>query len=178
MVSNLKASEFYERLGSKDVIHVLDVRTDIENATQSLSGALHIPLDRLNNAEHTSKLNELSGELFLLCKGGKRAQMAAEILVQQLQIPLVVIDGGLDALVEMGCPVESNTSSWSLERQVRLVAGSLVAITCLLATFVNPGFIWLSIFVGLGLVFAAATDTCAMGLLLARMPWNRHQGKV
>ena len=28
-------------------------------------------------------------------------------------------------------------------------------------------------FVGSGLVFAGATDTCAMGMLLARLPYNR-----
>ena len=31
----------------------------------------------------------------------------------------------------------------------------------------------LSAFVGAGLVFAGLSDWCGMGLLLARMPWNR-----
>ena len=31
----------------------------------------------------------------------------------------------------------------------------------------------LAAFVGAGLVFAGITDTCGMGMLLARMPWNR-----
>ena len=37
----------------------------------------------------------------------------------------------------------------------------------------HPAFIWLSAFVGAGLVFAGITDTCGMGMLLARMPWNQ-----
>jgi hypothetical protein len=32
----------------------------------------------------------------------------------------------------------------------------------------------LSAFVGAGLVFAGITDFCGMGLLLARMPWNKR----
>ena len=29
-------------------------------------------------------------------------------------------------------------------------------------------------FIGAGLVFSGVTDTCGMGLVLARMPWNRR----
>ena len=31
----------------------------------------------------------------------------------------------------------------------------------------------LAAFVGAGLMFAGITDTCGMGMLLARMPWNQ-----
>ena len=61
---------------------------------------------------------------------------------------------------------------WALERQVRFAAGLLVLTGVLSSVFVHPYFVWLSAFVGAGLVFAAVTDTCAMGLLLAKMPWN------
>ncbi|EGG99186.1 hypothetical protein imdm_1410 [gamma proteobacterium IMCC2047] len=42
----------------------------------------------------------------------------------------------------------------------------------LLGFFVAPGFYGLSAFVGAGLIFAGVSDTCMMGMLLARMPWN------
>ena len=61
----------------------------------------------------------------------------------------------------------------SLERQVRIAAGSLVCLGVLLAWLVHPAFIGLSAFVGAGLIFAGVTDTCGLALLLARMPWNR-----
>jgi hypothetical protein len=60
----------------------------------------------------------------------------------------------------------------SLERQVRIAAGLLV-VTGVALSFVRPFFIGLSTFVGAGLVFAGITDTCAMGLLIAKMPWNQ-----
>jgi predicted branched-subunit amino acid permease len=60
----------------------------------------------------------------------------------------------------------------SLERQVRIVAGSLVLIGAVLGWLVHPGFYGLAAFVGAGLVFAGITDFCGMGLLLARLPWN------
>mgnify|MGYP003572779105 FL=1 len=61
----------------------------------------------------------------------------------------------------------------SLERQVRIAAGSLVVLGVALGFAVHPGFFGLAGFVGAGLVFAGLTDTCGMGMVLARMPWNR-----
>jgi hypothetical protein len=43
----------------------------------------------------------------------------------------------------------------------------------LLGLFWNRFLLGLPLFVGGGLVFAGITDTCGMGMLLARMPWNR-----
>jgi len=42
-----------------------------------------------------------------------------------------------------------------------------------LGFLVHPYFFGLSGFVGAGLMFAGITDTCAMGMLIARMPWNQ-----
>jgi hypothetical protein len=61
----------------------------------------------------------------------------------------------------------------SLERQVRIAAGTLVLAGAMLGYFAHPYWIALPAFVGAGLVFAGITDTCGMGMMLARMPWNR-----
>ena len=61
----------------------------------------------------------------------------------------------------------------SLERQVRITAGSLVLLGVVLGFQVDNNFFLLSGFIGAGLMFAGITDTCMMGMLIARMPWNR-----
>jgi hypothetical protein len=61
----------------------------------------------------------------------------------------------------------------SLERQVRIAAGTLVATGTLLGAFVSPWWLILPGFVGGGLIFAGVTDFCGMAMLLARMPWNK-----
>ncbi|WP_419866828.1 YgaP family membrane protein [Altericroceibacterium endophyticum] len=58
-------------------------------------------------------------------------------------------------------------------RQVQITAGTLILIGVLLAAFVAPGFIWLSGFVGAGLLFAGLSGWCGMATLLSAMPWNR-----
>ena len=64
-------------------------------------------------------------------------------------------------------------SAISLERQVQIAAGLLVLLGALLGWLVHPAFVGLAAFVGAGLVFAGITDTCGMGMMLARMPWNQ-----
>lgn len=65
-----------------------------------------------------------------------------------------------------------------LERRLRIAAGSLVAGGAALAAF-GPSPLWQQIgmwlagFIGSGLVFAGVTDTCGMGMLIAKMPWNQ-----
>ena len=54
-----------------------------------------------------------------------------------------------------------------------IAAGLLVLIGSLLGFFWHPYFIGISAFVGAGLAFAGITDTCGMGMMLARMPWNQ-----
>jgi hypothetical protein len=64
-------------------------------------------------------------------------------------------------------------AAWAIERQVRLVAGSLVLLGLALS-YLWPWTIVLAWFVPAGLVFAALTDSCAMDMLIAKMPWNRR----
>ena len=54
-----------------------------------------------------------------------------------------------------------------------LALAVLVLAGLLLGWLVHPAFLGLSAFVGAGLVFAGITDTCGMGMMLARMPWNQ-----
>ena len=70
-------------------------------------------------------------------------------------------------------PVSRGRARWDLERQVRLVAGSIVLAAVLLGVGGPAPVKWLAGAIGAGLTVAALTDTCAMGMLLARLPYNR-----
>jgi rhodanese-related sulfurtransferase len=86
---------------------------------------------------------------------------------------LVNVDGGTSAWQSAGLPVVEGKKVMSLERQVRIAAGSLVVIGVIVGQFVHPSGFGLSGFIGAGLVFSAVTNTCGMGMLIAKMPWNR-----
>ena len=71
------------------------------------------------------------------------------------------------------CPVKTGRAQFPLFRQIQIGAGALVLLG-LLGGLVWSPMAWLSAFVGAGLVFAGVTGFCGLGLLLARMPWNRR----
>ncbi len=156
---------------------VLDVRTAAEVASESVPGSIHIPLHELSAEKLNQALKQREGEvknLYLLCQSGKRAETAARQLAGAIDCNLLVVEGGVNALRQCRVPLETGAGKViSLERQVRIAAGSLVVLGVLLGALLHPGFYALAGFVGAGLTFAGITDTCAMGMLLARMPWNR-----
>jgi rhodanese-related sulfurtransferase len=150
---------------------VIDVREYAEYETERIDGAKLVPLSAL---EQNAPAIDGTKPIYVMCRSGQRAAQAAQRLTQMGFKNPTVVEGGMLAWSAAGLPVEKGTSKvWSLERQVRFTAGLIVLIGVLLAVFVHPYFIALSGFIGAGLVFAAATDTCAMGMMLARMPWNQ-----
>lgn len=158
-------------------ICILDVRTAAEVKAAGLPDCLHIPLHDLTPERLQAEI-EKSGkngaQVYLLCQGGKRAEMAAEQLQGKFNAELVIIEGGMNAVKQSNIPLaEQGKNVIPLERQIRIVAGLLVITGAALGTWVNPAFYGLSAFVGAGLVFAGVTDICAMGMLIAKAPWNK-----
>ncbi|MEL6105553.1 MAG: rhodanese-like domain-containing protein [Planctomycetota bacterium] len=153
-------------------IELVDVRTPVEFRALHATGARNIPLDRID--AHEMRQGDGADEtIYLICQTGNRSRSAAKKLLAGGLENIISVDGGTDAWVAAGLPVVRGLKAISLERQVRIAAGSLVFLGATLGFFVHPYFIGVSAFVGAGLVFAGLTDTCGMGLLIAKMPWNQ-----
>lgn len=164
--------ELQKILANNPAATVLDVRTPVEFSEVHVPQARSVPLDELKPAALGLARDQ---PVYLLCRSGQRATKAAEKLAKDGFTQPVVVEGGTLAWMDANLPVTRGTAKViSLERQVRIAAGSLVLTGAVLAQFMNPHFIWLSGFVGAGLMFAGITDFCGMGLLLAKMPWNRR----
>ena len=155
-------------------MQLIDVRTPAEFQAVHASNARNIPLDRLDpDAMLGSGGIAKHDALYLICRSGSRASKAGERLTAAGFPNVVCVEGGTQAWVECGLPVVEGKKTFSLERQVRIASGILVLLGVGLGWWMHPGFLGLAAFVGAGQVFAGVTDTCGMGLLLARMPWNR-----
>lgn len=155
-------------------IDVIDVRTPVEFREVHLEFARNVPLDKLDPVAVMQTRNGTRDEpLYLICRSGSRGRQACEKFLAAGFTNIVNVEGGTLACVESGLPVVRGKKMISLERQVRIAAGLLVLLGALLGWFVHPAFIGLSAFVGAGLIFAGVTDTCGMGMMLARMPWNQ-----
>lgn len=156
-------------------VRLIDVRTPPEYAEVHADGAELFPLDGLDpKAIMAAKNGESADPLYVLCRSGSRAAKAVERFSAAGFPNVVSVEGGTQAWEQAGLPVVRGTAKViSLERQVRIGAGSLVLLGTALGFLVHPAFFGLSAFVGVGLVFAGVTDWCGMGLLLAKLPWNR-----
>lgn len=161
------------RLASARPPRLIDVRTPAEFEASHLEGAVNVPLALLSS--HPERLAPLlSDGVVLICRSGIRAAQAESTLSAALDDlgVLEVLDGGMTAWESAGGALVRGRRRWDLERQVRLVAGSLV-LTGVLGSLLVPGLQWLSAAVGAGLAAAALTNSCVMGALLARLPYNR-----
>lgn len=168
----LSVQTLQERLSSEDAPRVLDVRTPAEFETAHIPGSYNVPLDNLR--EHRAELRaHLDEDVVLVCRTGGRAEQAEKALAEVGLPGLRVLEGGMVAWESNGAPVNRGKQTWELERQVRLVAGSIV-LSSVLGSIVVPELKWVAGGIGAGLTFAALSNTCAMGMLLTKMPWNRR----
>lgn len=153
---------------------LVDVRTSAEFSGEQISQSQCWPLQDIEMGVEMTLPN--SDPVYLVCASGIRSKMAAEVLQNKIANPLYVISDGIAGCESAGFAIEKNGGVISLERQVRIAAGLFVLVGVLLGMLVNPSFYTLSAFVGAGLIFAGISNTCAMGLLLAKMPWNQAKG--
>ncbi|ALO12476.1 Sulfur carrier protein adenylyltransferase ThiF [Streptomyces venezuelae] len=150
---------------------LLDVRTPGEFRTAHIPGSYNVPLATLR--EHRAELRaHLDEEVVLLCRSGARAAQAEQALAEAGLPNLRVLEGGVTAWEAAGGPVTRGPERWDMERQVRLVAGSIVLATGLVGVFV-PGAHLIGTAVGAGLTYAALSNSCMIGVLLSKLPYNR-----
>ena len=152
-------------------VDFINVCTPAEFSEKHIKGVRNVPLDEI-----ASRVNEFKGKqtVYVHCRSGKRAGQAIETL-QSLGVTaeLVNVEGGILAWDEAGLPTQALTKRMPIMRQVLFAAGSLVLIGALLTLAVDSVFIFIPIFVGVGLTFAGATGWCGMSFILAKMPWNK-----
>lgn len=155
-------------------VTLVDVREPAEYAIERIPGAKLHPLSQF----HPERVQPPSGQkLVLYCQSGNRSTKAAQQCLEAGFTSVIHLRGGIPSWKSAGYGVEkSQNAPISLFRQVQIVAGSLVFLGTILGVLVSPYFLILSGFVGAGLVFAGATNTCAMGLLLAKLPYNQRSG--
>jgi rhodanese-related sulfurtransferase len=156
-------------------LHILDVRTPVEFARIHAVGARLMPLDELDPAAVSSERGDSQEPILVICQSGGRAAKACERLQLSGLNQVYCIEGGTAAWEKMGLPVErGDTKVISLERQVRIGAGSLVLLGLALAWAIHPAFLAIPVIVGAGLVFAGITDYCGMAMVLGKMPRNKR----
>jgi rhodanese-related sulfurtransferase len=169
----ITAPELRDLIASDTPLRILDVRTPAEFETAHIDGSHNVPLDVLN--EHGSEVArqlDQDQDIVLVCQSGQRASQAAELLQRVGVSGGRVLEKGIAGWESREFEVNRGVQRWALERQVRLVAGSIV-LSAVVGSIAIPRLKWLAAGIGAGLSYAAISDTCAMGIALSKLPYNR-----
>ena len=173
MPSTISVQEFapLSRQGGFDLI---DVRSMMEFYEIHAVGALCAPLDTLNpKAIMESRGARANEPLYIICRSGARSSQAAKMFEQAGYPNVISVDGGTLAWEQAGLPINRGQKKMiSLERQVRIFSGLLTLVGSLLV-LISPWFLIIPAVIGAGLTFAGLSNTCGMGMLLTKAPWNR-----
>ncbi len=171
MPARVSVAQLRDWLAQPDRPRLIDVRSAAEFRAAHIPSAYNVPLPLLR--EHREEFAEpLNEQIVVICRTDRRASQAEEILAAAGLSRLHVLSGGMTAWQQADCSVTCGEDRWDLERQVRFVAGGVV-VSSLLASLVVPRAKWVAGGIGAGLVTAAATDSCLMGMMLAKLPYNR-----
>ena len=173
-MKSITASELKNLINSGKQIDLIDVRTPIEFRAMHVTVARNVPLDRLDpNALRTTD-GVSSDPIYVVCRSGGRSRQACEKLLAAGITNVVNVEGGTMACESAGAPVIRGKSAIPLNCQVQIITGVTV-VAGTIAAIATANLYWLSLpmVMGAGLVFSGLTNTCAMGTMLARMPWNQ-----
>jgi rhodanese-related sulfurtransferase len=170
-IYEIDASTLQTRMDKGDVV-LVDVREPAEYVGEHICGAALVPLSRFDPAA----VPQVDGKtLVLYCRTGNRSAQAAQQLLNSGVRTVWHLQGGIEAWKAAGYETERTAHApISLQRQVQIVAGSLVLLGTVLGAWVSPWFLLLSGGVGAGLTFAGITDTCGLAMLLAKLPYNQR----
>ena len=152
----------------------LDVREPVEYGQGHIASSVLLPLAQVDPIA-VRRMMQDGQRCIVVCKAGMRAQKAAQILAAGGLGHLHVLEGGMDAWVAEGLPVQAGSAGISIQSQTRTIAGLMVLAGALLGIFVDKNWAYLSAFAGCGLILAGLTGWCGMSVLLSKMPWNRNK---
>jgi rhodanese-related sulfurtransferase len=173
-MKSITASELKNLINSGKHVDLIDVRTPVEFRAMHVTVARNVPLDRLDPNTLRTAGGVSSDPLYVVCRSGGRSRQACEKLLAAGVTNVINVDGGTMACATAGVPIIRGKSAIPLNCQVQIITGVTV-VAGTIAALATTNLYWLSLpmVMGAGLVFSGLTNTCAMGTMLARMPWNQ-----
>lgn len=173
MVTCISATQFRQLIDSGRRLDIIDVRTPAEFESVHVTVARNCPLDRLDPAAVQAARKDREHEpLYVVCRSGARGKQACERFMAAGYSNVINVEGGTSACEMAGIAVVKGKKSMPINCQVQVIVGTLVIVGSALSYF-HPMWIGLVAVMGAGLLFSGLTDSCIMGMMLSRMPWNQ-----
>lgn len=156
---------------------IIDVRERDEYDAGHVEGSINVPLSSFSSVAPNVLKQLRDKDVTIMCYSGLRAQNAFQLAQgfgYSQASDYKVHPGGIKAWVEDGGQVvTSKKPRLSLMRQTQLVMGTLVVVFSAMSLVIDPKFGILAAGMGIGMMLAGLTGTCAMSGAVSRMPWNK-----
>jgi rhodanese-related sulfurtransferase len=160
--------EFHDRSGA---LRVIDIRTPGEFETARAPGSDNVPLP-LRQERSVEVGGHLDQDIVLVWRSGMRAAQAEQTLAHTGVPNVHLSEGAISAWQQHAAPLTHGRHRSEIDRQVRLVPGTLVLLTCM-GGLLLAGPQRAAAVVGAGLAIAALANARVMGVLLVRVRYDR-----
>lgn len=172
LLGKISAKDAHSIIEKDSLAKIIDVRTIPEFQEKHIKDSINIPLGELN-----LKINELNlktdNHLLMMCHSGNRAAMAADMLIQSGFPNIKIVEGGMLSWEKANLPIIKENGNISLERQVRIAAGTLILLGLAMTWLIAKFFIIIPIFICCGLIYSGISNNCLMAMLLMKLPFNK-----
>jgi rhodanese-related sulfurtransferase len=173
-IKSIRVRELHE-LSRTQPVDLIDVRTPEEFAEAHAVIARNVPIATLNPHEvMQGRMCRGDEPVYMICQGGGRSSKACVMMLAAGHPNVVNVEGGTGAWIDAGLPTQRSRQPISIERQIKIVHGSLILLGLALGWYVSPWWYALTALVGGGQIATGLTDICGTRMLLAKMPWNRR----
>jgi rhodanese-related sulfurtransferase len=151
----------------EDGARLVDIRTRDEHAREKIPASTCQPLDALVPMHSDTPV-------IFHCRTGNRTRANADRLAKVCDGEFFILEGGIDAWKAANLPVIADrTQPLEIMRQVQISGGVMILLSVLLSLLMSPAWALFAGAVGIGMLHAGLTGSCAMTRLLEPMPWNR-----
>lgn len=152
---------------------LFDIRSEAEFAQGHVPGAILVPDARID-PQLVSVLDDKHAIFY--CTSGARTARACDTIESVGLKNARLLEGGLNAWQSSGLPVigsQAGSGALSVPRQVQITVGTLIVLFAVLAWMGMTFAPYVLGAIGLGLLTAGLTGTCALATVIMMMPWNR-----
>jgi rhodanese-related sulfurtransferase len=188
-IRTISPQDLYRHITLGHNVLLLDVRTPDEYEEGHIIGAVTHPLESLDPESSIQKVRIAYPTLptiYIVCDSGSKAIEACQQLADAGYDYLVAVEGGTQAWIMAGLPTErkngsmqpfqqvENDQNLKIDQQVQIAVGAVVALGTLLGTFVNTGFLAITLLAGAGYAYEGIFGTDYVKQALMKMSWNKE----
>jgi rhodanese-related sulfurtransferase len=168
------------KLGHNVVL--VDIRSQREFAKGHIPGATFYPLEIFDAKALIHKACVPFPDqptIYITCANGSKSKEACQQLADEGYEYITKLEGGLKAWNAAGLPIHkinlspSENHTFKLKQQIQIAIGVMVTLGTLLGTFVNTGFLAISLLAGLGSIYEGVFGTDYLKQILLKMSWNK-----